>query len=115
VTSGFAYLAFSLTGSALVMGTIVVVMWIASFEVTIVAAIPFATELAPGARERLLSLVAVMIATGRAVGALIAQPLFTAGGIGLVGVVSALCVAVAAAILVGVKEHAAPDESPLYP
>jgi predicted MFS family arabinose efflux permease len=96
LVSGLAYLAFSLTGSALGLATIVVVIWIASFEVTIVAAIPFASEMATEARERLLSLFAVMIATGRAVGALIAQPLFTTGGIGLVGVVSAVCVGVAA-------------------
>jgi predicted MFS family arabinose efflux permease len=52
-----------------------------------------------------------MIAVGRAVGALIAQPLFTAGGIGLVGLVSALCVGMAALLLLGVKEHAAPDSA----
>ena len=106
LVSGLAYLAFSLTGSALALATIVVVVWIASFEVTIVAAIPFASELATEARDRLLSLFAVMIATGRAVGALIAQPLFTTGGIGLVGLVSAVCVAVAALLLLGVEEHA---------
>ena len=109
LVSGLAYLAFSLTGSALVLATIVVIIWIASFEVTVVAAIPFASEMATGARERLLSLFAVMIATGRAVGALIAQPLFTVGGIGLVGLISAICVAVAALLLLGVEEHATPD------
>jgi predicted MFS family arabinose efflux permease len=109
LVSGLAYLAFSLTGSALVLATIVVVIWIASFEVTVVAAIPFTSEMATEARERLLSLFAVMIATGRAVGALIAQPLFTTGGIGLVGVVSAVCVGIAALLLLGVEEHATPD------
>src|SRR5919106_2188544 len=109
LVSGLAYLALSLTGSALVLATIVVVVWIASVEVTIVAAIPFASEMATEARERLLSLFTVMIATGRAVGALIAQPLFTTGGIGLVGVVSAVCVGIAALLLLGVEEHATPD------
>jgi predicted MFS family arabinose efflux permease len=109
LVSGLAYLAFSLTGSALVLATIVVIIWIASFEVTVVAAIPFASEMATEARERLLSLFTVMIATGRAVGALIAQPLFTTGGIGLVGVVSAVCVGIAALLLLGVEEHATPD------
>ncbi|CAN5672476.1 MFS transporter [soil metagenome] len=106
LVSGLAYLAFSLTGSALALATIVVVIWIASFEVTVVAAIPFASEMATEARERLLSLFAVMIATGRAIGALIAQPLFTTGGIGLVGLVSAVCVGIAALLLLGVEEHA---------
>ncbi len=111
IVSGLAYLAFSLTGSALVFATIVVIVWIASFEVTVVAAIPFATEMATGARERLLSLFAVMNATGRSLGALIAQPLFTRGGIGLVGLVSAVCVGIAIVLLLGVKEHAAPDSA----
>lgn len=109
LVSGLAYLAFSLTGSALALATIVVVVWIASFEVTVVAAIPFASEMATEARERLLSLFTVMIASGRATGALIAQPLFATGGISLVGLVSAACVAVAALLLLGVEEHATPD------
>jgi len=109
LVSGVAYLALSLTGSALALATIVVVIWIASFEVTVVAAIPFASEMATDARERFLSLFTVMIATGRAAGALIGQPIFTAGGIGLVGLVSAACVGIAALLLLGVKEHTAPD------
>lgn len=109
LVSGIAYLALSLTGSALALATIVVIIWIASFEVTVVAAIPFTSEMATDARERLLSLFTVMIATGRAVGALIAQPIFTAGGIGLVGLVSALCVGIAALLLLGVQDHVAPN------
>lgn len=115
LVSGLAYLSFFLIGSALVLATIVVVIWIASFEVTVVAAIPFISEMAPTARERLLSLFTVMIALGRAFGALIAQPLFSAGGIGLIGLVSALCVGMAAMLLMGVKEHAAPDTAPRLP
>jgi predicted MFS family arabinose efflux permease len=109
LVSGAAYLALSLTGSALVVAAIVVIIWIGSFEVTVVAAIPFASEMATDARERFLSLFTVMIATGRAAGALIAQPIFTAGGIGLVGLVSAACVGIAALLLLRVKEHTAPD------
>ncbi|MGH2700725.1 MAG: MFS transporter [Actinomycetota bacterium] len=106
--SALAYLAFSVTGSTLLLAALVVVVWIASFEVTIVAAIPFASEMAVGARERLLSLFAVMVALGRAIGAIVAQPLFSAGGIGLVGVVSAGCVVAAIVLLLAVKEHDAP-------
>jgi predicted MFS family arabinose efflux permease len=106
--SALAYLAFSVTGSALLLAAVVVIVWIASFEVTIVAAIPFASEMAVGARERLLSLFAVMIALGRAIGAVVAQPLFSTGGIGLVGVVSAGCVVAAIVLLLAVKEHDAP-------
>ena len=103
--SAVAYLAFSITGSTLLLAALVVIVWIASFEVTIVAAIPFASEMAVGARERLLSLFAVMIALGRAIGAIAAQPLYSAGGIGLVGFVSAGCVAAAIVLLLAVKEH----------
>jgi predicted MFS family arabinose efflux permease len=103
--SAVAYLAFSITGSTLLLAALVVIVWIASFEVTIVAAIPFASEMAVGARERLLSLFAVMIALGRAIGAIMAQPLYSFGGIGLVGFVSAGCVVAAILLLLAVKEH----------
>jgi len=46
-----------------------------------------------------------MIAVGRAIGALAAQPLFAAGGIGRAGLVSAGCVAAATVLLWQVKEH----------
>lgn len=107
--SAVAYLGFSITGSSLVLATAVVIAWIAAFEVTIVAAIPFASELAVDARERLLSIFAVMVAGGRAIGALASQPLFSTGGIELVGVASAACVAVSGVLLVGVSEHGADD------
>jgi len=42
---------------------------------------------------------------GRAIGALAAQPLFAAGGIGRAGLVSAGCVAAATVLLWQVKEH----------
>lgn len=103
--SGLAYLAFSVTGSALLLAALVVIVWISSFEVTIVAAIPFASELAVAARDRLLSLFAVMIALGRALGAVVAQPLYSTGGIGLVGAVSAGCVMMAILLLLAVEEH----------
>jgi MFS transporter, DHA1 family, inner membrane transport protein len=107
--SGLAYLAFSLTGLGLAFATLVVIIWIASFEVTVVAAIPFTSEMTLEARDRLLSLFTVMIACGRAVGALAAQPIFAAGGMELVGVVSAVCVGLATLLLLGVKEHTQPD------
>jgi predicted MFS family arabinose efflux permease len=106
LVSGVAYLGFSVTGSELLLGMVVVVAWIAAFEVTVVAAIPFASELAVESRERLLSMFTVMIAVGRAIGALAAQPLFAAGGIGRAGLVSAGCVALAALLLTQVGEHA---------
>ncbi|MGH2698825.1 MAG: MFS transporter [Actinomycetota bacterium] len=115
LVSGVAYLAFSLTGSALAFAGLVVIVWIASFEVTVVATIPFASEMTVEARDRLLSLFAVMFACGRAVGALVAQPLFAVGDMGLVGFVSAGLVGAATLLLLGVREHATPPDAALHP
>jgi predicted MFS family arabinose efflux permease len=103
VVSAFAYAAFSMA-SGIVLAIAVVALWIAAFEVTIVAAIPFVSELAADARERLLSLLVAMVSLGRGIGALIAQPLFSAGGIGRAGLFSAVCVVAAAVLLLGVRE-----------
>jgi MFS transporter, DHA1 family, inner membrane transport protein len=105
IVSAAAYIGLALTGSVLVVAIIVVTVWIAAFEVTIVAVIPFISEMAVGARERMLSWLAIMISSGRAIGALVAQPIFSAGGIGLAGSVSAVCVLVAALLLLAVSEH----------
>jgi predicted MFS family arabinose efflux permease len=105
IVSGAAYLSFALTGSSLVAAVVVVALWIVSFEVTIVAAIPFTSEMAVGARDRMLSWLAIMIAGGRAIGALAAQPVYSGGGIGLAGAVCAACIAVAVALLMGIPEH----------
>jgi predicted MFS family arabinose efflux permease len=104
LVSGVAYLALALTGSRLVVALIVVAVWIAAFEVTIVAVIPLISEMSIGARERMLSWLAIMISVGRSLGALVAQPIFTTGGIALSGVVSAACVVVAALLLLAVSE-----------
>jgi predicted MFS family arabinose efflux permease len=103
--SSLAYIAFAFVGARLVAAIAVVVVWTAAFEVTVVAAIPFASELTVDARDRILSSFAVVVALGRGIGALGAQPLYSAGGIGLVGFVSAACVLVAALVLGGVPEH----------
>src|SRR5919106_4796674 len=105
LVSAVAYLALALAGSRLVVALIVVAVWIAAFEVTIVAVIPFISEMSIGARERMLSWLAIMISVGRSLGALVAQPVFSAGGIALSGVVSAACVVVAALLLLAVSEH----------
>lgn len=103
LVSATAYLGLSFAGTLVVAG-LVVVVWIAAFEVTIVAAIPFVSELAAEARDRLLSMLAVVIALGRAIGALTAQPLYGAGGIALAGIVSAACVGAAVLVLMAVEE-----------
>jgi MFS transporter, DHA1 family, inner membrane transport protein len=51
------------------------------FELTIVAAIPLASEIHPRARARYLALLVVAVGVGRTVGAAIGPPLFSALGI----------------------------------
>jgi predicted MFS family arabinose efflux permease len=100
--SGVAYLAFGLVDGSLLSALVVVVVWVATFEVTLVAAVPLASELAPGSRDRMMSLFTISLSLGRVLGALVASPVFVRGGIALTGVVAAGVVAGAAALLTGV-------------
>lgn len=97
--SGCVYAALGLVGSSLGLALVAVVGWFMLFELTIVATIPFVTELSPEARDRLLSLIAAVAVTSGGVAALAAPRLFALGGIGLCGLVAAGCVLVAAAVL----------------
>ena len=108
VVTAFAYLSFGMVGSSLAMAVVVVVVWITAFEVTIVSSIPFVSELSD-ARERVLSTMLVSIGIGRAAGALIAQPLYTGGGIARATAVSAACVVVGALLLGGIPDHVMRD------
>lgn len=112
--SSVAYFSFGLVGSSLVMAMIVVVVWISAFEVTIVSAIPFISELSP-ARERILSTMQVSISSGRVLGAIVAQPLFRSGGIELAAAVAGTCVLAAALLLArGVPDHTPPNSLPVF-
>lgn len=105
LVSAGAYLALGLVEGSLMAAVAVVVVWIVGFEVTIVAAIPFASELKAASRDRFLSLFAVMVSAGRASGALLGQPLFERGDIALVGAASAAAVAASIVLLVMVPDH----------
>ena len=76
-----------------------------SFELTVVAAIPLASGVAPESRDRLLSLLAVAIAAGRAAGALASPALFVAGGMALNGLVAAGAALGAALLLSRIHDH----------
>jgi predicted MFS family arabinose efflux permease len=104
--SALAYTGLGATGTSLLLAGVVVMTWIAAFEVTIVATIPFVSELAIESRDRLLSLLAVCIALGRAAGALLAQPVYASGGIARVGIVSSICALAAAGMILGIAERA---------
>ena len=115
--SAVAYLSFSITGSTLALAVVVVTVWIVAFEVTIVVAIPFVSELAVEARDRMLSFFAVTFTIGRAIGALGGQALYAAGGISAVGLVSSACALAATALLLDVREPVATadDSEPSVP
>jgi MFS transporter, DHA1 family, inner membrane transport protein len=103
VVSACAYggLAFA---NSLPSAVVVVVTWISAFEVTIVAAIPFVSELAVASRDRMLSLLAVVVAIGRSLGAIGAPAIYSTGGIRLAGIVSAACAVSAAGLLLRVPD-----------
>jgi MFS transporter, DHA1 family, inner membrane transport protein len=90
--------------ASLGMALVVVSAWIATFEISIVAVIPLVSELAAESRDRLLSLLAVVIALARALGALLAQPLYSLRGMTAVGLFSCLLAAVALLLILMVRE-----------
>jgi len=102
-----AYAGLGLVGGSLAAAIVAMVAWFLLFEVTIVAAVPLAVGLGGPQRERVMSLVATVNVASTGVGALLAPPLFDIGGIGLNGVVAAVCTATAA--LVVLARVPAPD------
>lgn len=104
--SALGYLAFGVVGASLALAIVVVVVWLIGFEVTIVAAIPFVSELAVEARDRLLSLMVLVIAIGRAIGGVAAPPLYALGGITASGVAAAVCAVVAGLLILRVPSPA---------
>lgn len=69
VTSAVGYLALSAVTGDLVLGLIVLVVVFIAFEITVVSAMPLATEVVPQARARFIALVIVAVSIGRALGA----------------------------------------------
>jgi predicted MFS family arabinose efflux permease len=76
-----------------------VICWFALFEITIVSTIPFVTELAAEARDRLLSLLAATTVLAGGIAALVAPHVYALGGIALCGLVAAGAVLAGAALL----------------
>lgn len=99
LTSAAAYVAIGLVGGSLAAAVVVVSVWLLAFEFTMVATIPFVSELATNARDRLLALMVMVNALGAALAALVAAPVFSAVGIAGGGLVAAACV-LGAAVLV---------------
>lgn len=107
-----AYVALGFVGTSLVVAVAVVVVWFVASEVTIVAIIPFVSELAVESRDRLLSLMVMTNAAAAALGALIAAPVFLAVGMRGAGLMAAACVLAAAVLLRFVPSPTAPGPAP---
>jgi len=94
------YLALGALAGVLVAGVAALSATFIAFEITIVSAIPLATEVVPQARTRYLALMAVAIGIGRAIGDAIGPALFRWGGLAANTTASALFTAVALVIVI---------------
>ena len=83
------YLAMAPASSSLGIGLAVLAVTFIAFEITIVSAIPLASELAPTARTRYLALLMVALGIGRAIGDVLGPILFTWKGMPANSIVSA--------------------------
>ena len=102
--SGFlAIIAF---GGSLTGGLIAAALAFLGFEITIVSALPFAAEVHPAHRSRYLGLIQVAMASARALGAAVGNPLFDAFGIAAnAGIAAVLNLAAIAILFRVIHEH----------
>ncbi|MGI8876002.1 MAG: MFS transporter [Egibacteraceae bacterium] len=99
--SATAYVALGLIGGHMWLAVAAIALLFVAFEVTVVVLIAFASTVMSTAAEgvRLLGGLMVAVACGNAIGAVLAPPIFSRGGIGLLGTASAGAVMAAAAVL----------------
>ncbi len=106
VLSITGFVAIGVLGGSLVGGLAAAALAFLGFEITIVSALPFASEVQPATRSRYLGLIQVAMAAARAIGALAGNPLFDAFGVGANAGLAALLNLVALVILYRViTEH----------
>jgi predicted MFS family arabinose efflux permease len=74
--SAAGFVALGALGGGLVPGLTALAIAFIAFEITVVATIPLATEVVPGARSRYLALLTVAISLGRAAGDALGPALF---------------------------------------
>jgi predicted MFS family arabinose efflux permease len=98
------YLSFPLVGGSVIGGLAVVILWIVSYEVSFVASVPFISEMSQ-ARDKVLSGVFLSVGVGRALGAVLAQPVFATGGIALSGALAAAGALLALLLLAPIPDH----------
>lgn len=112
-----AFAALGPLSGSLLPGLAALVVAFFGFEFAMVSALPLATEVAPAARARFLSLLVVALSASRALAAAVAPPLFAWGGFAANTTGSAIAGGLALALLFGVREHqpagSPPDNLPL--
>ena len=105
-TLSIGYVGLAIASGSLIWGLLVLAAVFVAFEITIVSAIPLATEAAPGARTTFLAWMWVFVSAGRAVGAAVGPMLFEVGGLAVNTLVSAGLSLVALGVLTwGVREQ----------
>ena len=103
--SAAGYLALGALGGGLVPGLTALSLSFIAFEITIVALLPLATEVVPGARSRYLALIMVAVSIGRAAGDAIGPALFESRGLTANTSLSAVATAAALVVLLGFTER----------
>jgi predicted MFS family arabinose efflux permease len=98
--SAVGYAALAPASSSLPLGLTALAATFIAFEITIVAAIPLASELAPHARTRYLALFMVALGIGRAIGDVVGPVLFTWKGIPAAALTSAAGVTLALGLVI---------------
>jgi MFS transporter, DHA1 family, inner membrane transport protein len=101
-TAGFATLGLA---DSLATGIGAFALGLLGFELTIVAAIPLASELRAGARTRFLALLVVAVGLGRTIGAAVGPLLFSAMGIAGPALVAAAGCVVGLVVLVATVDE----------
>jgi len=89
ILSGASYAALSYLAQTLPMALMTLFVVFLTFEFTIVTALSLSTELVPAVRATMMSGFFAAAGIGRVVGTLLGGHLWTAGGIGFVGLLSA--------------------------
>jgi predicted MFS family arabinose efflux permease len=98
--SAIGYAALAGLSGSLALGLVALAGTFVAFEITIVSAIPLASEIAPRARSRYLALFMVALGIGRAVGDVIGPRLYTSDGIPAAALTSAGSAIVALVLVV---------------
>ncbi|MEX1207239.1 MAG: MFS transporter [Acidimicrobiia bacterium] len=103
--SAAGFVALGALSGGLVPGLTALAIAFIAFEITVVATIPLATEVVPGARSRYLALLTVAISLGRAAGDALGPALFEWGGLVANTTVSAVAGAASLLVLLGFTER----------